>query len=129
MKAEKKNKTRKKKGAKSTKKEIVISFLLIKQIVIIIIIIRNLGIDDFYFALESVETIANHIMALYGAKILAYTKHENVLAINLEKESDDSSVYIHSSEPGISQLQGPQCEKRYGSCLLFDGVDGTKKLL
>ncbi|KAG2217568.1 hypothetical protein INT45_004921 [Circinella minor] len=72
----------------------------------------NLGIDDFYFALESVETIANHIMALYGAKILAYTKHENVLAINLEKESDDSSVYIHSSEPGISQLQGPQCEKR-----------------
>ncbi|KAI9245868.1 Glutamate/Leucine/Phenylalanine/Valine dehydrogenase-domain-containing protein [Phascolomyces articulosus] len=72
----------------------------------------NLGIDDFYFALESVETIANHIMALYGAKILAYTKHENVLSINLEKESDDSSVYIHSSEPGISQLQGPQCEKR-----------------
>ncbi|KAI8141644.1 Glutamate/Leucine/Phenylalanine/Valine dehydrogenase-domain-containing protein [Fennellomyces sp. T-0311] len=72
----------------------------------------NLGIDDFYFALESVETIANHIMSLYGAKILAFTKHENVLDINLEKESEDSSIYIHSSTPGVSQLQGPQSEKR-----------------
>ncbi|KAL0089466.1 Glutamate/Leucine/Phenylalanine/Valine dehydrogenase-domain-containing protein [Phycomyces blakesleeanus] len=72
---------------------------------------NNLGIDDFYFALEPVETIANHIMALYGAKILSYTKHENSLEINLEKESEDSSVYIHSSQPGVSQLQGPQCER------------------
>ncbi|EPB84272.1 glutamate dehydrogenase [Mucor circinelloides 1006PhL] len=72
----------------------------------------NLGIDDYYFALESVETIANHIMALYGAKILAFTKNENVLDINLEKESEDSSVYIHSSQPGVSQLQGPQCERK-----------------
>ncbi|KAL7323039.1 NAD-dependent glutamate dehydrogenase [Mucor circinelloides] len=72
----------------------------------------NLGIDDYYFALESVETIANHIMALYGAKILAFTKNENDLDINLEKESEDSSVYIHSSQPGVSQLQGPQCERK-----------------
>ncbi|KAI8646021.1 Glutamate/Leucine/Phenylalanine/Valine dehydrogenase-domain-containing protein [Parasitella parasitica] len=72
----------------------------------------NLGIDDYYFALESVETIANHIIALYGAKILAFTKNENVLDINLEKESEDSSVYIHSSKPGVSQLEGPQCEKK-----------------
>lgn len=72
----------------------------------------NLGIDDYYFGLESVETIANHIMALYGAKILAFTKNENVLDINLEKESEDSSVYIHSSQPGVSQLTGPQCERK-----------------
>ncbi|KAI9478004.1 MAG: Glutamate/Leucine/Phenylalanine/Valine dehydrogenase-domain-containing protein [Benjaminiella poitrasii] len=71
----------------------------------------NLNIDDYYFALESVETISNHIMSLYGAKILAYTKNENVLDINLEKESEDSAVYIHSSEPGVSQLYGPQVEK------------------
>ncbi|CAO0796417.1 unnamed protein product [Mucor circinelloides] len=51
-------------------------------------------------------------MALYGAKILAFTKNENVLDINLEKESEDSSVYIHSSQPGVSQLQGPQCERK-----------------
>lgn len=73
---------------------------------------RNLGIDDYYFALESVETIANHITALYGAKILAFTKNENELDINLEKESETSSVYIHSSQPGISQLEGPQCERK-----------------
>lgn len=76
------------------------------------LLLRNLGIDDYYFALESVETIANHIMALYGAKILAFTRNENVLDINLEKESDDSSVYIYSSEPGVSQLIGPQCERK-----------------
>ncbi|KAI8080913.1 Glutamate/Leucine/Phenylalanine/Valine dehydrogenase-domain-containing protein [Thamnidium elegans] len=72
----------------------------------------NLGIDDYYFALESVETIANHIMALYGAKILAFTRNENVLDINLEKESEDSSVYIHSSQPGVSLVNGPQFEKK-----------------
>lgn len=88
----------------------------------------NLGIDDFYFSLESVETIANHIMSLYGAKILAYTKHENVLAVNLEKESEDSSVYIHSSEPGVSQLQGPQFEKRY-STWVGDGLESYTRCL
>lgn len=71
----------------------------------------NLNIDDYYFALESVETISNHIMSLYGAKILAYTKNENVLDINLQKETEDAAVYIHSSEPGVSQIYGPQHEK------------------
>jgi glutamate dehydrogenase len=71
----------------------------------------NLNIDDYYFALESVETISNHIMSLYGAKILAYTKNENVLDINLQKETEDSAVYIHSSEPGVSQIYGPQHER------------------
>ncbi|KAI7864292.1 Glutamate/Leucine/Phenylalanine/Valine dehydrogenase-domain-containing protein [Spinellus fusiger] len=83
---------------------------------------NNLGIDDFYFALEPVETIANHIMALYGAKIMAYTKHENSLEINLEKESEDSSVYIHSSQPGVSQLQGPQCERAIDEKYLDNSV-------
>ncbi|KAL0074663.1 Glutamate/Leucine/Phenylalanine/Valine dehydrogenase-domain-containing protein [Phycomyces blakesleeanus] len=72
---------------------------------------ENLNIDDYYFALESVETIGSHIMALYGAKILAYTKNENVLDINLQKESEESSVYVHSSKPGVSVLSGPQIEK------------------
>jgi glutamate dehydrogenase len=51
-------------------------------------------------------------MALYGAKVLAYTKNEKVLDINLQKEAEDSAVYIHSSEPGVSQVYGPQHEKR-----------------
>lgn len=72
----------------------------------------NLNIDDYYFALESVETIANHIMSLYGAKITAFTNKDNVLDINLQKEAEDSSVFIHSSLPGISQTHGPEHERR-----------------
>ncbi|KAF9342643.1 NAD-dependent glutamate dehydrogenase [Mortierella sp. AD094] len=72
----------------------------------------NLGIDDMYFASESVESIANHIMALYGAKIFAYTKNDNGLDINLERETEEGAVYIHTSRPGVSQLYGPQHEKR-----------------
>jgi glutamate dehydrogenase len=71
----------------------------------------NLNIDDYYFALENVETIANHILSLYGAKVLAYTKNEKQLNINLQKETEDAAVYIHSSEPGVSQVEGPQYEK------------------
>ncbi|KAI7851013.1 Glutamate/Leucine/Phenylalanine/Valine dehydrogenase-domain-containing protein [Circinella umbellata] len=72
----------------------------------------NLGIDDFYFALEPVETISNHVMALYGAKMLAYTRNENALDIKLDKEGEDSSVYIHSSQPGVTDFSGPQIEKK-----------------
>lgn len=50
-------------------------------------------------------------MSLYGAKILAFTKNENVLDISLQKESESSAVYIHSSVPGVSQLDGPEHEK------------------
>lgn len=72
----------------------------------------NLGIDDLYFQLESVETIASHIMALYGAKILSYIKNQDKLTINLERESDEEAVYIHTSDPGISVIEGPQTERR-----------------
>ncbi len=73
---------------------------------------RNLGIDDTYFALESVETVADHILALFGAKIMAYTKHSNSLEIDLEKESENGAVFIHSSQAGKSQAEGPQWERR-----------------
>lgn len=71
----------------------------------------NLGIDDMYFMMESVETIANHILALYGAKIFAYTKNENSLDIQLERETEEGAVYIHTSRPGVSTLTGPQIER------------------
>eukprot|EP00158_Paraphelidium_tribonemae_P006708 Partr_v1_DN27944_c0_g1_i1_m11130 putative glutamate dehydrogenase len=72
----------------------------------------NLGIDDMYFKLESIETIANHIMALYGAKIFAYIKNDNVLDIDLQRESADAAVYIHTSRPGVSLVNGPQHERK-----------------
>lgn len=72
----------------------------------------NLGIDNMYFELESVETIANHIMSLYAAKLTAYLKNSAVLDITLEQETDDGAVYIHNSKPGVSQVDGPQYEQR-----------------
>jgi glutamate dehydrogenase len=65
-----------------------------------------------YFQLESVETIAQHIMALYSAKIFAFIKNENSLDINLERETEESAVYINTSRPGVSVLTGPQHERR-----------------
>ena len=74
-----------------------------------------MGIDDTYFAVENVETVADHILALFGAKIMAYTKHSNSLEIDLEKESENGAVFIHSSQAGKSQADGPQWEKRIDS--------------
>ncbi|CAO3595065.1 unnamed protein product [Absidia cylindrospora] len=61
-------------------------------------------------------------MALYGAKIEAFTQKKSGLDINLEKESEDSSVYIHSSEPGVSQLKGPQFEKKIDEKFLNSSI-------
>ncbi|KAJ3318608.1 NAD-dependent glutamate dehydrogenase, partial [Gonapodya sp. JEL0774] len=72
----------------------------------------NLGIDDVYFQTQSVDTVVEHILALYGAKIFAFVKSEHALDINLERETEDGAVYIHTSRPGVSTLTGPQYEKR-----------------
>ncbi|KAA1103082.1 NAD-dependent glutamate dehydrogenase [Puccinia graminis f. sp. tritici] len=63
---------------------------------------NNLGIDDQYFRMESAETVAEHVTSLYGAKILAWSRHQKQLDINLEKETETNAVYIHSSTPGVS---------------------------
>lgn len=73
---------------------------------------RNLGIDDQYFQQETIETIAQHIMSLYAAKIFAFIKNQNVLDIHLERETEEGAVYIHTSQPGVSQLTGPHHEKK-----------------
>jgi glutamate dehydrogenase len=79
----------------------------------------NLGIDDMYFQMESVESIASHIMALYGAKIFAYTKNDHALDINLERETDEGAVYIHNSLPGVTELAGPEHEKKWVHGFVF----------
>ncbi|TXC25824.1 hypothetical protein DP135_25580, partial [Salmonella enterica subsp. enterica serovar Typhimurium] len=78
----------------------------------ILILYRNLGIDDVYFQQESIETIAQHIMSLYAAKIFAYIKNEKSFEMNLERETDEGAVYIHTSRPGVSQLNGPKYESK-----------------
>lgn len=77
----------------------------------------HLGIDDTYFTAETAAGVADHVLALYGAKILAFTKHDPAaLFIELEKISPDGSgaTFIHNSKPGVTASEGPgaTCEKR-----------------
>lgn len=60
-----------------------------------------------YFKLETVDTISDHIISLYAAKLVAYTKHrqDKSLDIDLKKERDNDAVFIHSANTeGIEQL-------------------------
>ena len=65
-----------------------------------------------YFLMENVETISNHIMALYAAKMIAFTKNDTTFDVNLEQETDTAAVYIHNSCPGVSVIDGPNYERR-----------------
>lgn len=83
----------------------------------------NLGIDDTYFQNESREVISDHIIALFGAKILAYTKHDPTkLVIDLEKidENGNGATFIHTSAPGLTTTEGPgaTCEARIDELFL-----------
>lgn len=83
---------------------------------------EQLGIDDTYFSGENVDEICDHIIALFGAKVVAYTKHDyGKLVIDLEKinkpakEGDkDGALFIHTSPPGVTSTEGPgaTCERR-----------------
>lgn len=78
---------------------------------------NSLGIDNAYFIAETPQIIADHVLALYSAKLLATTKHDpSQLVIDLEKvttEEDakqgasEGAVFIHSSAAGISAKDGP----------------------
>ena len=78
---------------------------------------NSLGIDDSYFQNETPEGISDHIIALFGAKVLAYTKRDPTkLAIDLETIAEDGSgaTFIHNSSPGVTATIGPgaTCERR-----------------
>ena len=54
--------------------------------------------------------ISDHILALFGAKVLAYTKHDpSQLVIDLEKINEDGkgATFIHTSPPGKTTTEGP----------------------
>ena len=67
--------------------------------------------------LETPEAIADHVLALYSAKLLAYTKHDpEKLVIDLEKinlggegkeKNKEGAVFIHTSQAGVTVTQGP----------------------
>ncbi|KAJ1915487.1 NAD-dependent glutamate dehydrogenase [Mycoemilia scoparia] len=71
---------------------------------------NDLGLDDYYFMTESPETVANHILAIYGSKIMNASKQHDKLTVNLAQKSEQGAVYIHNSQPGISKTEGPHYE-------------------
>lgn len=73
---------------------------------------NELGIDDMYFSTEAVDAIVSHIHSLYAAKVAAYARDDKKLEIRLDKEAVDHAVYIDTSTPGVSQLDGSQFEQR-----------------
>ena len=73
---------------------------------------NELGIDDLYFQTESVPAIVNNILSLYAGKVAAYARDDGRLEIRLDKEAVDHAVYIDTSKPGVSMLDGPRYEQR-----------------
>ena len=73
---------------------------------------NQLGIDDMYFSTETVEAVASNILSLYAAKLAAFARDDKKLEIRLAKEASDHAVYIDTSKPGISVLEGPKYEQR-----------------
>ena len=82
----------------------------------------QLGIVDTYFATETVDEICDHIIGLFGAKVVAFTKHDmSSLEIELEKiqrgtnpGDKDGALFIHTSPPGVTSTEGPgaTCKRR-----------------
>jgi glutamate dehydrogenase len=73
---------------------------------------NTLGIDDMYFSTETAEDVASNVLSLYAAKIAAYARADKKLEIRLAKEATDHAVYIDTSKPGISVIDGPRYEQR-----------------
>lgn len=75
----------------------------------------ELGIDDVYFQLETVDAIVSHITSLYAAKIAAFAREDKRQEIRLDMEASDHAIYIDTSEPGVTNMLGPKYEHRLES--------------
>jgi len=76
---------------------------------------NDLGIDDVYFQLESVDAIASNITSLFAAKVAAFAREDKRQEIRLDMEANDHAIYIDTSEPGVSNMSGPRYEHRLES--------------
>ncbi|KAK9479274.1 Glutamate/Leucine/Phenylalanine/Valine dehydrogenase-domain-containing protein [Lipomyces japonicus] len=86
---------------------------------------NSLGIDDQFFATETVPNIADLILSIYGAKIAAFSRRDRKLELRLDREEKDRAIYIDTSVPGVTNLSGPKYEERIDEKYL-NGSFGTK---
>lgn len=87
---------------------------------------NELGIDDVYFQLETVEVVANHVTSLYAAKVAAFSREDKREEIRLDMEATDHAIYIDTSEPGKTAVSGPRYEQRLEAKYL-DGSETSKR--
>jgi glutamate dehydrogenase len=65
-------------------------------------------------------------MTIYGAKVAAFARNDFNFEILLDREESDHAVYIDTSQPGVSNLSGPQYEQRYSLlCLILESIHVT----
>lgn len=69
--------------------------------------------------------IASQITSLYAAKVAALAREDKREEIRLDMEAEDHAIYIDTSEPGKSGLNGPRYEERLEAKYL-DHVGKTK---
>ncbi|KAL9595829.1 MAG: hypothetical protein Q9219_006206 [cf. Caloplaca sp. 3 TL-2023] len=86
---------------------------------------NELGIDDMYFQTESVPAVVNHILSLYAGKVAAFARDDGRLEIRLDKEAADHAVYIDTSKPGVSVIDGPRYEQRIDEKYINGSVSGN----
>ena len=84
---------------------------------------NELGIDDMYFQTETVDAITKHILSLYAGKVAAFARDDRRFEIRLDKEATDHAVYIDTSKPGVSTIEGPRYEQRIDEKY----IDGSNK--
>ncbi|KAL2760901.1 hypothetical protein ACRALDRAFT_2039440 [Sodiomyces alcalophilus JCM 7366] len=73
---------------------------------------EKLGIDDVYFKIEKPSVIAGQITSLYAAKVAALAREDKREEIRLDMESHEHAIYIDTSEPGKTVMNGPGYENR-----------------
>jgi glutamate dehydrogenase len=72
----------------------------------------DLGIDEYYFRVTTVEEIAGHLIAISASRLAALAGGEAV-GIELMNEREDRAVYIVEEDPAQTQDIERRIERRY----------------
>lgn len=66
---------------------------------------NELGIEDTYFANESVQNITSNILALYSAKIAAEASGNDATFVHHKKITEDHAVYFETGDDNIFEKE------------------------
>ncbi|OLY81852.1 NAD-specific glutamate dehydrogenase [Smittium mucronatum] len=72
---------------------------------------ESLGMDDLYFMMEKPSVVADHILGFYASRLAGISSKKEKFEINFDRIDDESAVFIHTSTPGVSRIDGPHYEQ------------------